>query len=440
MRFYFETLGCKVNQYETQALESILLSRGHTLSRPGDGCDAVIVNTCAVTAESGRKSRQAVRHLKKLEPDAAVAVCGCFSQVSPEEIADLGADLISGSGDRLLFIDALERLIGDKAAGCPTETGAAPAQLLDDAMKRKTFEELPAGSVSGRTRAMLKIQDGCQNFCTYCVIPYARGPVRSLPLEKVVAEAARLNREGYREIVVTGIEISSYGLDFKDGTTLLDAVRTVSTAAPNARLRLGSLEPRTITPQFAEALLQLPNICDHFHLSLQSGCDETLKRMKRRYTTGDFSNAVGLLREAFPKCGITADLIVGFPGESDEEFAKTLVFIRECAFSSMHIFPYSRRPGTLAAVMPGQVDKSVKQSRARRAAAVAGDMARLYAESLVGETLSVLFEREENGCAFGHAANYQEVSVDLTGIRNTLLPVRIKCAKERLLFGEIIKP
>lgn len=430
IRFYFETLGCKVNQYETQALESILLSRGHTASAPGEGCDAVIVNSCAVTAESGRKSRQAIRRLKKMEPDAVAAVCGCFSQVSPEDIAALGVELISGSAERLEFIDALERIIKERTA----------IRLIDDPSKRSVFEELPAGSVHGRTRAMLKIQDGCQNFCAYCIIPYARGPVRSLPLDKASSEAGRLNDEGYSEIVVTGIEIASYGKDLPGGATLFDAVSAISAAAPNARLRLGSLEPRIITEDFCAGLSKLPNICDHFHLSLQSGCDETLARMKRRYKTGDFLRAVQLLRKYYRNCGITADLIVGFPGETDEEFERTLLFIKECAFSAMHIFPYSRRPGTPAASMPEQVEKRVKQDRAHKAAQAAAEMSRAYAENCVGSVLKVLFERESNGKSFGHAGNYLEVCVTEVVDRNKVLPVRIIYAKEGLLFGEIISP
>jgi threonylcarbamoyladenosine tRNA methylthiotransferase MtaB len=453
VRFCSETLGCKVNQYETQAVEAILTSRGHTLMNPGDGCDAVIVNTCAVTAESGRKSRQAVRRLQKLEPDAVVAVCGCFSQVSPEEVRDLGADLVFGSGDRHLFADELERAVtertkkkrnSDTARAVADKTSKqqnnSPATHIDDALKRRDFEELPAGSATGRTRAMLKIEDGCVNFCAYCIIPYARGPVRSLPPGRVAAEAARLYGEGYGEIVVTGIEISSYGKDLGDGTSLIDAVKAISAAAPDARLRLGSLEPRTITEEYVSELCKLPNVCDHFHLSLQSGCDETLRRMKRRYTTAEFYNAVCLLRRYFPGCGITADLIVGFPSETEEEFRITLEFIKKCAFSSMHIFPYSVRPGTAAAGMSGQVDRAVKQERARTASAAAAAMARAFAGSCAGSVLKVLFEREEEGLWHGHAGNYLEVCAAGTGLRNKLLPVRINYVKDRLLFGEIMTP
>ena len=430
IRFRFETLGCKVNQFETQALETLLISRGHTAAALGSGCDAVIVNTCAVTAESTRKSRQAVRRLKKLEPDAVVAVCGCFSQVSPEEVGSLGVDLIAGSGDRTKFVDELEHTVSDRT----------PRLLIDDPKKRRVFEALPAGSAAGRTRAMLKIQDGCQNFCTYCIIPYARGPVRSMPPNLARIDAAQLGAAGYKEIVLTGIEISSYGTDLPDCPTLADVIRTVSMAAPDARVRLGSLEPTVITQAFCAGLKTLPNICDHFHLSLQSGCDETLRRMKRRYTTETFFKAISLLRDYFPDCAVTADLIVGFPGETDDAFLKTLAFIKKCDFSSMHVFPFSRRPGTPAADMTGQIEKDVKQERAHRAAQEAKEMTHAYAGSCMGKTLNVLFERETQGWSVGHAANYMQVSVRQTGLRGEIYPVRVIGEKERLLLGEIIKP
>ena len=427
IRFCFETLGCKVNQYETQALEALLTSRGHEPASPGSGCEAVIVNTCAVTAESTRKSRQAVRRLKKLEPEAVVAVCGCFSQISPEEVEALGADLIAGSGDRVKFIDALECIIFDKI----------PRQLLDNPKKRRAFEELPAGSAAGRTRAMLKIQDGCVNFCTYCIIPYARGPVRSLPPEKARAQANRLYNAGYKEIVLTGIEISSYGTDLPGRPLLTDVIREVSTAAPGVRLRLGSLEPSSVTSSFCEALAALPNVCEHFHLSLQSGCSETLRRMNRRYTAEAFFKALSSIREYVPDCAVTTDLIVGFPGETDEEFSQTLAFIKKCAFSSMHIFPYSKRPGTPAADMPGQVDKAVKQERARLAGEAADEMAHKYAGSCMGRTLDVLFERESQGMSIGHAANYMQVRVVRTGLHGGIYPVHITGVNGHILSGEI---
>jgi threonylcarbamoyladenosine tRNA methylthiotransferase MtaB len=432
IRVCFETLGCKVNQYETQAIAALLRERGHTIGEPGDGCDAVVVNTCAVTAESGRKSRQAIRRLRQLEPDAVVAVCGCFSQVSPEEIRALGVDVIAGSGDRAGLVDALE-----KAVKAPKAEKSAPEEYLDDALNRRAFESLPAGGGLGRTRAMLKIQDGCSNFCAYCIIPYARGPARSMPLEQAVREAQRLRDEGYREIIVTGIEISSYSDDNK-GATLTDALAAVCRAASPARVRLGSLEPRTVTPEFVETAKSLPNLCRHFHLSLQSGCDATLRRMKRRYTTEQFYEAVQRLRGAFPLCGITADLIVGFPGETEEEFEETLRFIRRCAFSDMHIFPYSRRPGTPAADMPGQLDRKTKKRRAQTAAEAAREMTRAHLNSCVGGETEVLFETEEGGWSSGHADFYAEVRVPGAGLAGTLRRVRITGTEGGKLLGELL--
>jgi threonylcarbamoyladenosine tRNA methylthiotransferase MtaB len=429
----FETLGCKVNQYETQAIAALLRERGHTIVAPGDGCDAIVVNTCAVTAESGRKSRQAVRRLRQIEPGAVVAVCGCFSQVSPEDIRALGVDIIAGSGDRAGLVDAVE-----KAVLKATEAKKGPPEeYLDNALSRRAFESLPAGGGLGRTRAMLKIQDGCSNFCTYCIIPYARGPSRSMPLEEAVREIKRLREEGYGEIVVTGIEISSYSDDIQ-GETLTGAVSALCRAAHPARVRLGSLEPRSVTSEFVEMARDNDNLCRHFHLSLQSGCDATLRRMKRRYTTAQFYEAVSRLREAFPHCGITADLIVGFPGETEEEFQETLGFIRRCAFSDMHIFPYSPRPGTPAASMPDQLDRKTKKRRAGIAGEVAREMKEAFLRSCVGLVTEVLLETEEGGVSSGHADFYAEVRVFSTGLSGTLRRVRITEAKEGALFGELL--
>ncbi|MBO4832113.1 MAG: tRNA (N(6)-L-threonylcarbamoyladenosine(37)-C(2))-methylthiotransferase MtaB [Oscillospiraceae bacterium] len=426
MRFSIETLGCKVNQFETQALELLLTSRGHTECAPGEDCDACIINTCAVTAESGRKSRQAIRRAKKAAPSAVIAVCGCYSQISPEEVEELGVDLISGSGERAAFVTQLEAVCADRAF----------RKDIDDPMKRREFESLPTGGLSGRTRAMLKIQDGCCNFCTYCVIPYARGPVRSLPLEDTAAEAARLMEAGYREIVVTGIEISSYGRDLEN-VSLIDAVRAVSKAAPECRIRLGSLEPRTVTDDFADALVPLENVCRHFHLSLQSGCDATLRRMGRRYDTARFMQSVSVLRDRFPGCGLTTDLIVGFPGETEEEFGETMDFIRGCAFSAMHVFPYSPRPGTPAADMPGQISRQTKHERARIAGAAAHEMKRAFLESCIGSVQNVLFETESGGWSRGHAGNYAEVSVNTSGLHNRVLPVLITGVNGDILLGKL---
>ena len=341
MRVAIYTLGCKVNQYETQAMEQELLRRGHELVPFEGEADGYIVNTCSVTAVSDKKSRQMIRRCKKRNPAAVVAACGCYVQTHPDEAAGLDIDLIAGTGDRMAFLDLFEQAAGEKQ----------PLTLLDDALRRRDFEVLPAGGMAERTRAMLKVEDGCVNFCTYCIIPYARGGVRSLPKAVAVEQTAQLRQEGYRELVFTGIEISSWGHDLKTGETLIDLLEAVSAAAGDMRLRLGSLEPRTITEDFCRRASKLPNLCPHFHLSLQSGCDETLRRMNRKYDTARFYQSVTLLRAYFDRPAVTTDLICGFPGETEEEFARTLAFIEKCGFAAMHIFPYSIRPGTKAAAM-----------------------------------------------------------------------------------------
>ena len=345
MRVAFYTLGCKVNQYETQALEQLFVGRGHTLVPFEGEADAYIINSCTVTAVSDKKSRQVVRQARKRAPDAVVALCGCYPQTHPEDMENLPVDLVAGTGDRLRFVELVEKAYTERQ----------PITALDDAMKRRVFEPLPAGGLEGRTRAMLKVEDGCVNFCTYCIIPYARGPIRSLPLADAAAQAARLAGEGYQELVLTGIEISSWGHEFRDGTSLIDLVEAVCAAAPECRVRLGSLEPRTVTEEFCRRAAKLDNLCPHFHLSMQSGCDATLRRMNRKYDTARFFESVCLLREHFQSHAVTTDMIVGFPGETEAEFVQSLDFIRRCAFAAMHIFPYSKRPGTPAAAMPDQV-------------------------------------------------------------------------------------
>ena len=419
------TLGCKVNQYETQAMEQELVRRGHTQVPFDQRADAYIVNTCSVTAVSDKKSRQMIRRCRKLNPDAVVAACGCYVQTHAEEAAGLDVDLIAGTGDRMAFLDLLEQVTREKQV-----------TLLDDALKRRTFEVLPAGGMAERTRAMLKVEDGCVNFCTYCIIPYARGPVRSLPKEEAVAQTEALRQEGYRELVFTGIEISSWGHDLKNGETLIDLLEAVSAAAGDMRLRLGSLEPRTITEDFCRRAAALPNLCPHFHLSLQSGCDDTLKRMNRKYDTARFRQSVALLNRYFDRPTVTTDLICGFPEETEEEFAQTLAFIQECGFAAMHIFPYSIRPGTKAAAME-QVPPAVKEARAAQAAQAAERMHRAYLEGCVGRVYPVLFEQPKAGKFFGHAPNYMEVLAEGEGLHNVVKNVRVTSTDGGVLFGEI---
>lgn len=428
MKYIIYTLGCKVNQYETQAIEALLVSRGHKPCAEGEIADVVIVNTCAVTAEAGRKSRQAIHRLREENPGAVAAVLGCYSQLSPDAVQKLGADIVYGTADRLKLIDAVEKAVA---------TGEGE-KALDKPFERRVFEELPAGAVSGHTRALLKIQDGCVNFCSYCIIPYTRGRVRSLPMEAAVRQAAELDRQGYRELVITGIEIASYGVDLPERPDLADVVCAIAAAAPHMRLRLGSIEPSVITEDFCKKIADCGSVCRHFHLSLQSGCDATLKAMNRKYDTARFYEAMQLLRRYFPDCGMTCDVIVGFPGESEEHQRQTLDFLKKAQFSDAHIFPYSRRPGTPADKMDGQIDRATKAKRSKQARAVVAETRRRFLESMIGKTLSVLFETQEGECWQGHSDNYLEVRAEGENLRGTVHNVRIDAVSEGILVGNVI--
>ena len=430
MKIAFYTLGCKVNQYETQALEQLVTQRGHSLVPFEEAADAYVINTCTVTAVSDKKSRQVIRRARKAAPDAVIAVCGCYPQTHPDDVEKLGVDLIAGTGDRTGFVDLLEREWSDRQ----------PITALDDAFSRRTFEPLPAGGLEGRTRAMLKMEDGCVNFCSYCIIPYARGRVRSLPLDDCVRQARELEAAGYREIVLTGIEISSWGQDLEGKPELIEAIEAICQGlSPDTRVRLGSLEPRTITPDFCRRAAALPNLCPHFHLSMQSGCDTVLARMNRKYDSNRYYESVKFLHEVYDRPAITTDLIVGFPGETEEEFQQTLDFIQKCAFSAMHIFPYSKRPGTPAAKLPGQVLNAVKEERAHRAAQIARTMQDAYLDSWVGETVPVLFEEERDGLWRGHTTRYCEVTVQSAQpLHNQLRQVRLTGRDGGALQGVLV--
>ena len=428
MRVAIYTLGCKVNQYETQAMEAELTGRGHALV-PFDGAaDAYVINTCTVTAVSDKKSRQMIRQARKRSPHAVVAVCGCYAQTDPEAVEALGVDLVMGTADRMGFLDALEALSPD---------GGHPVVRVDDALRRRQYEHLPAGGLEGRTRAMLKVEDGCTNFCAYCIIPYARGAVRSLPVEQAAAQARDLAEAGYRELVLTGIELSAYGRDLPERPGLAALIAQVCRAVPGMRVRLGSLEPRTVTEDFCAQLAGLPNLCPHFHLSLQSGCDATLARMKRRYTTERYLESVELLRRHFDRPALTTDLIVGFPGETEEEFAQTLSFLQTCAFAQMHIFPYSRRQGTPAAGMPGQIPNGEKALRAHQGAELARAMEKSWLSSWMGQRVSVLFEEEKDGFWRGYTPQYIEVRGKGENLHNRVCPVTLTAVGEGVAFGVV---
>ena len=427
MKYIISTLGCKVNQYETQAMESMLREDGHEPASPGELADAVIVNTCAVTAESGRKSRQLLRRLRDENPGAVLAVCGCYSQLSPEEAREIGCRVIFGAADRADFVRAVEKAVAEGTE----ETS------IDRPFQRRSYEKLPAGALAGRTRAMLKVQDGCVNFCSYCIIPYTRGRLRSLPLEDAVAETERLRDLGFRELVLTGIEVAAYGVDLPGKPDLGDLIDAVAAVSGPMRLRLGSLEPTLITEDFCRKAARSGKLCRHFHLSLQSGCDRILKAMNRKYDTARYYESVERLRRWFPGCAITTDLITGFPGETEEDQAQTLAFIQKCAFADMHIFPYSRRPGTPADAMPGQCTNAVKAARAHEAQTLAARMHLRFLEESAGQTLPVLFESGEEG-SLGHSDTYLLVRVPEPGLHGQLRPVRILSAEDAVLTGRLV--
>ena len=415
MKFGFYTLGCKVNQYETQAMEQLLTRCGHTVGSFDEPCDGYIINTCSVTAVADKKNRAVIRRCRRENPNAVIGVCGCYTQHAPEDARRLGVDVIGGSALREEFLQQLFRCAETRQS----------ARVLDEALKRRSFEVLPAGGLEGRTRAMLKVQDGCVNFCTYCIIPYTRGPVRSAPAELAVEQAKALERAGYRELVVTGIEIASWGVDLLGKPQLADLLEQICRAVPTMRVRLGSLEPRIVTEDFCRRIVQLNNLCPQFHLSMQSGSDTVLARMRRKYDTSRYLESVRLLKQAFPGCAVTTDMIVAFPGETEEEFAESLAFIQKCAFADMHIFPYSRRPGTPADKMPGQHPNAVKEQRSKAAIAIARQMNESYRRALVGTVQTVLFEEPEGTFFTGHAPNYVKVYTKGNDLHNQLANVRI---------------
>ena len=415
MKFAFYTLGCKTNQYETQAMERLLVEMGHEIGHFDELCDGYVINTCSVTAVADKKNRAVIRRCRKQNPNAVIAVCGCYPQHAADAVRTLGVDVIGGSANRQEFVEMLVKSTAEKIH----------MESLDAALRRREFEILPAGGLEERTRAMLKVQDGCVNFCSYCIIPYTRGPLRSAPLELAVEQARELARREYKEIVITGIEIASWGADLPGKPPMTDLIAAICAAVPEVRIRLGSLEPRVVTEEFCETMKQYPNLCPQFHLSMQSGCDSVLARMKRKYNTARYLESVELLKKHFPGCAITTDMIVSFPGETEEEFAQSLAFIRRCGFADMHIFPYSRRPGTPADKMPGQHDNATKEARSRAAIVVAEEMSREYRANLIGTTHAVLFEEKQGDFFVGHAPNYVKFYVKGENLHNQIRNVTV---------------
>ena len=429
MKFAFYTLGCKTNQYETQAMERLLLEQGHTIASFEEPADGYVINTCSVTAVADKKNRAVIRRCRRDNPEAVIAVCGCYCQHDAEAVRKLGADVIGGSGDRQGFL----KLLLD---ACQTKQHQ---EEVDKALRRREFDVLPAGGLEERTRAMLKVQDGCVNFCSYCIIPYTRGPIRSAPLDLAVEQARELAARGYREIVVTGIEIAGWGLDLPGKPSVVTLIEAICASVPEVRIRLGSLEPRIVTESFCEKLKVFPNLCPQFHLSMQSGCDTVLERMKRKYDTARYYESVSLLKTHFPGCAVTTDMIVAFPGETEEEFAQSLDFIRKCGFADMHIFPYSRRPGTPADKMPGQHNNATKDARSKAAMGVAADMNRSYREAIIGTTQTVLFEEAEGDFYVGHAPNYVKVYARGESLHNELRNVEITELHKEGVLGKILE-
>ena len=415
MRFAFYTLGCKTNQYETQAMEQMLARQGHSIVPFEEDCDGYIINTCSVTAVADKKNRAVIRRCRREHPEAIIGVCGCYSQHAAEQVRELGIDVVGGSSGR-------EQFLRDMLTALQTRTYQ---EHLDNALRRREFEILPPGGLQERTRAMLKVQDGCANFCTYCIIPYTRGPVRSAPPETAVEQARQLEQAGYREIVVTGIEIAGWGRDLPGKPPIWKLISEICQAVPGLRIRLGSLEPRIVTEEFTAALSGCRNLCPQFHLSMQSGSDTVLARMKRRYTAEEYLASLNRLREAFPGCAVTTDMIVGFPGETEAEFEESLAFIQKCAFAEMHIFPYSRRPGTPAADMPGQLGNAVKEARSHAAIAVARRMSESYRRGIIGTVQQLLVEGMEDGFSVGHAMNYVKIYLPGQFPRNEIQNVTV---------------
>ena len=415
MKFAFYTLGCKTNQYETQAMERILLEMGHEIGAFDETCDGYVINTCSVTAVADKKNRAIIRRCQKNHPEAVLAVCGCYPQHASEKLREMGIDVIGGSGGREEFLRLLLEAVRSRTHG----------ECVDNALRRREFEVLPAGGLEERTRAMVKVQDGCVNFCSYCIIPYTRGPIRSAPLELAVEQTKDLAARGYKEIVVTGIEIASWGVDLPGKPPVTDLIEALCATVPDVRVRLGSLEPRIVTENFCLRLKKYENLCPQFHLSMQSGCDTVLVRMKRKYDTARYLESVELLKAHFPGCAVTTDMIVAFPGETEEEFAESLAFIRKCGFADMHIFPYSRRPGTPADKMPGQHNNETKEARSRAAIAVAEQMSREYRQNLIGTCHAVLFEEKDGAFFTGHAPNYVKVYAEGENLHNEIRNVEI---------------
>lgn len=426
----FCTLGCKVNQYETEAMITLFKDRGFEIADFDDKCDIYVINTCTVTGTGDRKSRQMIHRAHSKNRDAVIIVTGCYSQVSPESVAALeGVSLVVGTSERSRIVDMAEEYMRQREQKIN----------VGDIMKKRDYEELWISSYEDKTRAFVKIEDGCTEFCSYCIIPYARGPVRSRSPENITKEVTSLAKNGYREVVLTGIHIGSYGRDLKD-KTLLDAIKAANGVEDIKRIRLGSVEPRILTKEFIEEISKMPKVCDHFHISLQSGCARTLKAMNRKYTTDEYRLAVKNLRLAYKNPAITTDIIAGFPGETEEDFKESVEFMKEINFSEAHIFSYSPRKGTKAAQMDCQIDKKTKNARAKIMIEEAKKLHEEYVASFVGSEAEVLFERNTKDDMYeGHMSNYITVRAKSDeDVSHMFRKVKITGINNGIAIGEIV--
>ncbi|MCW6701732.1 tRNA (N(6)-L-threonylcarbamoyladenosine(37)-C(2))-methylthiotransferase MtaB [Anaerococcus sp. NML200537] len=429
--FNIITLGCKVNQYESEAIEEIFEARG--FERKEENADIYVINTCTVTNMSDRKSRQMISRARTDNPDAIIAVMGCYSQVKPEEVAKIeGVDIILGSRNKEEVVELCEDFLQNKEA----------TDKLISVSEEKTYEDLAISNQTGMTRAYMKIQDGCNMYCSYCLIPYARGNVVSRPMDSIIKEAERLGSNGFKEIVLTGIHVASYGKDFKDGTSLIDVIENVAKVDGIKRIRLSSMEPRHITKDFLERMKATGKACDHFHLSLQSGSDDILKAMNRKYDTKTFKEKVELIREVFPNAGLTTDIIVGFPTETEQNHKDTMAFVDRIKFAKTHLFKYSQRDGTKAAKMGGQVNGNIKKDRLKDLEKIEDTNRKEFLDKQIGKTLSVLFESKADikGFKSGYSTNYLRVNVKDPSIEdNEIFDVKITGIENNELIGQIIK-
>ncbi len=422
----FLTLGCKTNQYETNGMSQKFLEAGYEICNLKDNPDIFIVNTCTVTNIADRKSRQALRKIKDDNKDLVVIAVGCYAQVAKNVLEEMKEiDIVLGNKEKKDIVKYVEKFLEEKK------------KIIDiaDISKQKDFDEYGCITYTERARTEIKIQDGCNNFCSYCLIPYARGRIRSRKKENILREVEIIANNGIKEIVLTGIHIASYGKDFENGYKLIDLLEDLNNVEGIERIRLGSLEPTIITEEFVQRLSKLKKICNHFHLSLQSGCNETLKRMNRKYTIEGFKNATERLRKFFKDVNLTTDVIVGFPGENDEEFDTTYNFLKEIAFYKMHIFKYSKRDGTVAAKMPNQIDGNTAEERSRKLIELSENNMKLYNEKYLGKEVEVLFEEKQGDYWVGHTRNYMVVKVkDKNYLQNEIKKIRItECCNEEML-------